>query len=136
MALLRGTCHLRDVHVVACISTVSKCHVCEWVECSGSTVLAARVLSLHSQYGVVEEESGTRLDQARHCDCPAVSHRTSLKSCIQETHCCKLHHRHIYKYQELNAWMCGTYCMIRRQQMDKTIDRVDTRRMDKTAGKT
>ena len=40
----------------------------------------------------------------------------------------------IRRYQEGNTWMGGTHCTIQRQQMDKKSDRVDTTRMDKTAG--
>ena len=43
---------------------------------------------------------------------------------------CKLHH------QGENTLMGGTRCTIQRQQMDCKSDRVDTTRMDKTAGKT
>ena len=42
----------------------------------------------------------------------------------------------IRRYQEGNTCDGGTHCTIQRQQMDKKSDRVDTTRMDKTAGKT
>ena len=42
----------------------------------------------------------------------------------------------IRRYQEGNIWMGVTHCTIQGQQMGKKCDRVDTTRMDKTAGKT
>ena len=50
-----------------------------------------------------------------------------------KTDLCKRYHR---RYQEGNAWVGGTHCMIQRQQMGYKSDGVDTTRMDKTAEKT